>query len=93
MRVVPSYLLKLDRANVHLAAVEAAVNAWLTANACEVVGAPVGDTAEYVLRARIPFQPPPEVSLLIGECACPASGSRPPRLPARGRLHLVTASG
>jgi hypothetical protein len=68
-QIVPSYLLKLDRGRAHLAAVDAAVDAWLQANACKVVGARVGDTAEYVLRARIAAQPPSELSLLIGDCA------------------------
>jgi hypothetical protein len=64
---VPSYDLKLNRANEHIKAVELCVDDWLRTDAYTIVREINPETGDTVHRAKIKSPPPPEISLLIGD--------------------------
>ena len=62
------YLLKLDRAAAHLDALDAATQRFIEKH-CRSSIELDADAGEYVLRAHISSQPPPDLSILAGDCA------------------------
>ena len=69
MATSSGYLLKLDRALVHLEAIHSAIQGWLESDGVRVVAEDDPNTGEYVLRAEVSVQPGKEIGVLIGDCA------------------------
>jgi hypothetical protein len=65
---LPGYLLKLDRGKAHRDCLDKAVRQWVKRN-CRAARRFDPQAGEHVVRALIPIQPPPGLSLLIGDCA------------------------
>lgn len=63
----PSYRLKLNRAHVHLDALDTAVERFIEEH-CRAVIELDADAGDHVLRAYISAQPPPYLSVLAGDC-------------------------
>jgi hypothetical protein len=62
------YLLKLDRAEEHLLALERETEAWISANVQALAIEEDAYTGDYILRARVLGQPPDRWGALIGDC-------------------------
>lgn len=64
----PGYLLKLDRALGHLDDLDREIRGLLHSGGCRAVEQIDPDTGDWVLRVRLASQPPPELSLVVGDC-------------------------
>lgn len=65
--MIPSYQLKLEWAEKHLAALDHVIGRYLGRNPCRVVGDFEADDSHYVCRFWVDTEPPEDLPLLIGD--------------------------